>query len=151
MTRNKLNLSSAASILPYVVSVRMALVNTVMNCANTPHVMKPPFHTAALPSLYVKYSDLFTDPSNNLLQREATRDSKRLVPCKIIQNNQQTNQRSDWGRRLVKKRNFTSHGLYHRSCSLYSHSCIAHITGLNNKHLNYNRDCAYTNDFPSRL
>jgi hypothetical protein len=61
-------------VVSYVFSVRRALVKTVMNCGNTPHVMKPPFHTAATHPRSVQYTTPFTDSKNNLLQRQALRD-----------------------------------------------------------------------------
>jgi len=60
--------------LTYVFSVRGALLNVVMNCGNTPHVLKPPFNTAALPPLSVHYTTLFTDARTNQRQMQATRD-----------------------------------------------------------------------------
>jgi len=60
--------------LSYVFSVRGALLKVVMNCGNAPHVLKPPFHTAALPPFSVQYTTPFTDARNNQRQRQATRD-----------------------------------------------------------------------------
>jgi len=56
--------------LSYVFSVIGALLNVVMNCGNTPHVLKTPFHTTALPTLSVQYTTPFTDARNNQRQTE---------------------------------------------------------------------------------
>ena len=55
-------------ILSYGVPLRWALVNVVMRCGITPHVMNSPFHTASLSPLSVQYTTPFTDPSKNLLE-----------------------------------------------------------------------------------